>query len=60
VRGDKLTPHGPIACDLRRTEAGLRLDVTVPPGTVAELRLPWEDGFRTVPAGDHGFAEADR
>lgn len=34
------TAYGPLACAWRRGEDGLHVDVTVPPGVEAEVRLP--------------------
>jgi hypothetical protein len=40
ARGETPTPRGPVAIAWRKTTRGLRLDVTVPPHTTAEVAIP--------------------
>ncbi|WP_432510081.1 family 78 glycoside hydrolase catalytic domain [Kineococcus sp. SYSU DK001] len=52
ARGSLRTPHGNLAVRWEQGEAGLSVDVEVPAGTTAVLRLPGE-ADRELPAGTH-------
>jgi len=49
-------PYGRIVVSWRITGEEFRLDVVVPPGVVAEVRLPGDDAGCTVGSGTHGFS----
>jgi alpha-L-rhamnosidase len=46
------TPHGLLRTRWDRTDDGVELDLTVPDGTTAVLRLPGRDD-EDLPAGTH-------
>lgn len=48
------SPYGPIESAWRIDGGTLQLDVTVPPGTAADVILPGRSA-ETVPAGRHTF-----
>ncbi|MEZ0165868.1 family 78 glycoside hydrolase catalytic domain [Kineococcus sp. LSe6-4] len=52
ARGSLRTPHGRLAVRWEQEAAGLVVDVEVPAGTTAVLRLPGEDD-RELTAGSH-------
>lgn len=49
-----LTPYGPAEVAWRRSDGELRVDVTVPVGTTAEVHLPGRDPIEAA-AGTHTF-----
>lgn len=48
-------PYGRITVSWRISGEEFRLDVVVPPGVVADVRLPGVDGVCTVGSGTHAF-----
>ena len=49
------TPYGRAEVSWRIADDVFRLDVTLPPGTSADVTLPGDDDVRTVGAGAHVF-----
>jgi hypothetical protein len=51
AEGKLPTPHGPIAVRVEKAEPGLIVEVTLPQGSMAEVRLPANDDEAPIVTG---------
>ncbi|HEX2313883.1 MAG TPA: family 78 glycoside hydrolase catalytic domain, partial [Thermomonospora sp.] len=51
AEGSTLTPHGRVAVRWRRTDGGLRLEVSVPVGSTAEIHVPAQAASAVTESG---------